>query len=76
MLPRTIRKRGSGLKAVEQGDAAAKCNLGVMHRDSLGVPQDSQKSMEWFTKAADQGDACAIRHLERCPERAKSENTD
>ncbi len=39
----------------DQGNAAAQYNLGVMYRQGKGVPADTQKAIELWTKAADQG---------------------
>lgn len=40
-----------------QGDATAQIRLGRMYRHGLGVPQDFQEAVRWYSKAADQGDA-------------------
>ena len=39
--------------------AEAQFNLGVCHRDGLGVPQDMMRAADLFKLAADQGDANA-----------------
>ena len=44
---------------VEQGDAAAQFNLGMMHYNGEGVPQDSVEAAAWFRRAAEQGHANA-----------------
>lgn len=38
----------------EAGDAAAQHNLGVMHAEGRGVPQDVVKAVTWYRKAAEQ----------------------
>ena len=44
-------------KAAEQGHALAQSNLGEMHHDGRGVPQDYGEAVAWFHLAAEQGDA-------------------
>jgi TPR repeat protein len=46
-------------KAAEQGDARAQYNLGQMHREGQGVPQDYAEAVKWYRKAVEQGDADA-----------------
>ena len=43
----------------DQGDAAAQYNLGVMHANGQGVPQNYAEAAKWYRLAADQGDAPA-----------------
>ena len=50
-------------KAAESGDAVAQYNLGVMHYDGEGVPQDYAEAVKWFRLAADQGHAWAQHSL-------------
>ena len=52
-----------GSISAEQGDAEAQYNLGVMHYNGDGVPQDYAKAFELFTKSAEQGDARAQNEL-------------
>jgi hypothetical protein len=47
----------------ELGNADAQYWLGVMYRDGIGVPQDDQTAVKWFTLAAEQGDAIAQTNL-------------
>ena len=49
--------------AADQGDAAAQCSLGDMHRDGLGVAQDDKRAAALFKLAADQGYAAAQHSL-------------
>ena len=37
----------------------AQSNIGVMHRDGQGVPQNFKEALRWYTKAAEQGNANA-----------------
>ena len=39
-------------KAVEQGDAVAQYNLGVMYFKGQGVPQDFIRAYTWYSVAA------------------------
>lgn len=39
----------------EQGDASAQYNLGQMHHNGDGVPQDDSEAKKWYHKAAEQG---------------------
>jgi TPR repeat protein len=41
------------------GSTEAECRLGAHYRSGQGVAQDSEKAVEWFEKAATQGDADA-----------------
>lgn len=45
------------LKAAEKGFAPSESALGILYLSGDGVPQDYEKSVEWFRKAAEQGDA-------------------
>jgi TPR repeat protein len=45
----------------EQGNAGAQTDLGVIYDTGLGVPQDYAQAVVWYHKAADQGDAGALR---------------
>ena len=51
------------LKAAEQGLASAQYNLGCMYRDGHGVERSHVKAVEWFKKAAEQGDEDAMEEL-------------
>ena len=44
-------------EAAEQGDAASQAAIGVMYANGQGVPQDDAQALDWYRKAADQGDA-------------------
>jgi len=41
----------------------AQCNLGLCYQTGRGVPQDNQKAMRWFIRAAKQGDKTAQHNL-------------
>jgi TPR repeat protein len=43
----------------EQSDAIAQANLGAVHNDGKGAPQDFVAAVKWYRKAADQGEAHA-----------------
>ena len=43
----------------EAGGAVAQDDLGVMHANGLGVPEDDAEAMRWYRPAADQGHADA-----------------
>jgi TPR repeat protein/S1-C subfamily serine protease len=47
----------------EQGDAAAQIELGMRYQDGIGVHKDEKEAVSWYTKAAEQGNAAAIRKL-------------
>ena len=47
----------------DQGDAAAQYNLGFMHDNGVGVPEDDRQAVFWYRKAAEQGDAAAQYNL-------------
>lgn len=44
-------------RAVEHGSTEAIVNLGVMHRDGIGVPKDLQKAIALFQKGTDLNDS-------------------
>jgi len=52
------------LKAAEQGNAAAKYNLGAMYEEGLGASKDLKEAEKWYGLAAKQGDAEAQKALE------------
>ena len=53
-----------GIKeAAEQGDAEAQHDLGAMHAEGKGVPQDDGEAVQRWRKAAEQGDAEAQHDL-------------
>lgn len=48
----------------KNGDHAAQMFLGIMYHDGLGgFPVDYAKSIEWYTKSADQGNSMAQHNL-------------
>lgn len=49
--------------AVEYRHAGCMNNLGVMYTHGLGVSQDDVVAVEWYRKAAEQGDASAQKNL-------------
>ena len=48
-----------------KGYAAAQYNLGYCYEKGMGVSKDEEKAVEWYTKAANQGDADAQKAIER-----------
>lgn len=50
-------------KVAEQGYAYAQYNLGIMYQYGQGVEQSNEKAVEWYRKAADQGDPDAKKKL-------------
>ena len=51
------------LVAAEQGDADAQVNLGFMYKSGHGVPRDAAEAVQWFRRAANQGNAEAQDNL-------------
>jgi len=45
--------------AVEQGNAGAQSNLGLMYANGEGVPQNNLRAYVWFSVAAAQGNGDA-----------------
>ena len=52
-------------KAAEQGNAAGELGLGVMYLKGEGVVQDSEKSLYWCMRAAEQNYLPAVEYLAR-----------
>ena len=48
---------------LEQGNAKAQNNLGVMYDNGEGVIKDAAEAVKWFRKAAEQGYAYAQNNL-------------
>jgi TPR repeat protein len=49
------------LKKAESGDAGAQEYIGMIYFAGYDLPQDYKKAYEWFLKAADKGDAYALK---------------
>ncbi|MEF0142113.1 tetratricopeptide repeat protein, partial [Acinetobacter baumannii] len=47
----------------ESGDAGAQAKLGELYVEGQVVPQDYKKAFEWYSKAANQGNAEAQNNL-------------
>lgn len=47
----------------EKGSARAQTNLGLMHGDGLGVPQNDKQAVKWYRMAARQGEKRAQYYL-------------
>ena len=52
--------------AEEENYAGAQFRLGLYYKNGLGVAQDQEKAVEWYTKAAEQGHATAQNSLGVC----------
>src|ERR1035437_5906403 len=46
----------------EQGNANAQYSLGIMYDNGFGVKKDYRQAVEWFRRAAVQGNTAAERH--------------
>ncbi|MEH6726130.1 MAG: hypothetical protein V7703_08215 [Hyphomicrobiales bacterium] len=55
----TIHDEGLQNLAQEQGNPTDQYNLGVIHYNGQGVPQDYKTAIKWYTLAAKQGHATA-----------------
>ena len=47
------------LRAAEQGNAFAQCELGICYDLGRGVAQDKTEALKWFRKSSDKGNASA-----------------
>ena len=56
---------GTILSDAEQGPALAQFALGVCYENGHGVTQDYAQAVEWYRKAADQGNAFAQDRLRK-----------
>ena len=50
-------------KSANRGDPESARYLGIMYLRGKGVQKDTQKALEWFTKAANGGDALARKNV-------------
>ena len=50
-------------RLAEAGDALGQYNLGVLHSEGRGVPQNYTQARDWYERAAEQGDAKAQTNL-------------
>ena len=57
--PADTAARDLQLQAAQDGDAEAQCAMAVRHARGDGVAQDLAKSLQWYTLAAQQGNAKA-----------------
>lgn len=51
------------LKAAEKGDAGSQNDIGVAYALGQGVPADARKAVEWYEKAAAQGNAFGLSNM-------------
>lgn len=61
------------LRKAKAGEAWAQYNLGVMYENGRGVAKDERQAMEWYHKAAEQGNAKAKSAFEDMLARAVSQ---
>ena len=64
----TMQKQLNGIvNQLEQGDASAQCNLGLMYYEGRGgVDRDNDEAKKWYRKSAEQGNSSAqsaLKHL-------------
>lgn len=64
------------MKAAEQGDAIAQCNLGKCFDMPYGTNEDIEEAIYWFKKAAEQGNRHAMWQLKNVYEDETSEIYD
>lgn len=55
------------LEKAEQGDIDAMVDVGYMYSEGLGTNLDYQQAMQWYLKAANNGNAKAIETLKKLP---------
>jgi uncharacterized protein len=58
-------------KAADQNFASGQFFLGYSYANGDGVPQDYAKAVEWYQKAAAQGNPGAIRELDKLKKAGK-----
>ena len=51
------------IESAGQGDAAAQCDLGMMHYHGNGAPQNYKLTIQYYTKSAKQGNSKAQHDL-------------
>jgi len=52
------------MRDANRGDSAAQYDVGSMYQNGRGVKADRDKAVEWYTKAAEQGNPEAVSRLE------------
>ena len=52
------------LQQAKRGDSEAQYNVGAMYQDGRGVKADRDKALEWYEKAARQGNTRAVSRLD------------
>jgi TPR repeat protein len=64
LTPSEKRDPAAALKyfqtAAAKGDAWAMVDLGLCHKEGIGVPKDAEQSLAWYTKAAEAGNLSAM----------------
>ena len=61
--------------AAEQGDAKAQFGLAQLYEYGLGVERDEAAALEWYRKAAEQGEEDAIEKLKELKQKQPTELT-
>jgi TPR repeat protein len=51
------------LQQARNGDSEAQYNVGALYQNGRGVKADRDKAIEWYTRAADQGNSKAVSRL-------------
>ena len=51
------------LELAKQGDPSAQWFVGISYQYGIGVPENDETGIMWYTKAAEQGDAYAQNNL-------------
>ena len=51
------------LPIAQHGDSSAQALVADMYSEGLGVPQDSIQAVDWYSKAAEQGEPGSMHNL-------------
>ncbi len=62
--------------AADKGNVSALYNLGMLHAEGKGLPQNYVEAAKWFRLAADKGDAAAQSNLGKLYEKGKGVRQD
>ena len=52
------------LQGAEKGDFFSSYRVGICYEQGIGVPQNDNKALEWFTRAANEGEEYSEKYLE------------
>jgi len=64
------------LQQARNGDSEAQYNVGAMYQNGRGVAANRNKAIEWYTRAADQGNSKAMSRLELMEANRSSFNSE